>query len=98
MRPAVIVLPKSTGATVRFCAAAGSVRLFLSYPSLNRVKVRGPCVPSPESIFQGWGLGWVHGTTETNRPFFQYLWIDLAWQRGSKTAVRVARGIAECGR
>src|SRR5271169_6296664 len=92
IRPAVIVLPKSTArASARFYAANAPSRLFFPFAPLNRVNVRGPRVTHPE-LSRGGGLGGVPGTAETNRPFGGYPMFDLAWQRGTNAEARVASG------
>jgi hypothetical protein len=94
----VIVLPKSTtSASARFYAATRPSRLFFSSVSLNRVKVRGPRVPSPKLLSRGGGLGGVPGTAETNRQFGGDLMFDLAWQRGTNAEARVASGARNLG-
>jgi len=92
IRPAVIVLPKSTAsASAQFFAANRLGRLFFSFASLNRVNVRGPRVPYPE-LSRGGGLGGASGIAETNRPFGGD---PIVW---SCVAARDQRGSTRCKR
>jgi len=97
IKPAVIVLPKSTArASARFYATIAPSLLFFSFAPLNRVNVRGPRVPYPE-LSRGGGLEEAPGTAETNRPFVWNLMFDLAWQRGTNAEARVASGARNGG-